>query len=382
MSAPVDDAARALLENALADDALVRDPAPQLTRGARVAVYGAGNVGRDVARVLRAAGIVVEHFIDGRAASLRTVEGRPVLPPDAAVEPSLPVVIGVFNREADPRTIHEIARRAGAAEVIDFLALHAKFADALGDRYWLVSQPTLRRQTQAMRDGLDRWCDAASRAHYAGLLAYRLTGNPTHLPDPLDGIPYRPDDLPLPDGRARFVDGGAFDGDTLRAWLDAALDVERYWGFEPDPENFTALSQWWHERLAAGSAYTLERAALGRRDGTVQFEAGAGEASRVASGGLGQTVRLCTIDSVLQDERPTEIKLDIEGAELDALEGARRTILRAKPRLAICAYHRADHLWSIAAWIEALQAGYTLHLRPHAHSEFDTVMYALPPEQH
>ena len=60
---------------------------------------------------------------------------------------------------------------------------------------------------------------------------------------------------------------------------------------------------------------------------------------------------------------PTDLKRDIEGAEPEALDGARALILRARPRLAVCAYHRCDHLWSIAEWISALDAGYSLHLR-------------------
>jgi hypothetical protein len=118
--------------------------------------------------------------------------------------------------------------------------------------------------------------------------------------------------------------------------------------------------------------------ALGARDGTVRFDAGAGEASRVSIAGGGLDVSLRALDSALAGEMPTEIKLDAEGAEPEALEGARATIARARPRLAICVYHRADHLWSIASWITALGAGYALHLRPHAHAGFDAVAYGIP----
>ncbi len=376
-----EDPARALLERALADETLLRAPAHQLARGDRVAIYGAGHVGRDVARRLQATGIRVAHFIDLRAQSLRVIDELPVLSPQVALNPSLPVVIGVFNRDADPRGIHAMLRQAGATRVVDFVVLHAQFAREFGDRYWLVSQEALRCQASALRDGLDRWRDAASRDHYARLLAYRLTGNPAHLPDPLDSVPYRPNDLPQPVGRARFVDGGAFDGDTIRAWLNASVEVERYWGFEPDPENFAALDRWRRGIPAPRPGFALKQAALGRHDGTIRFETGAGEASRVAHGSGGRNVQLCALDSVLRDEWPTEIKLDIEGAEPDALEGARQTILRATPRLAVCVYHRTDHLWSIASWIDALDAGYTLHLRPHAHSGFDTVTYAIPADR-
>ncbi len=372
------DAARERLESALADRALLEHPAPELARGARVVLYGAGNVGREVLRLLRSAGVQVAHFLDARAETLAMVDGIPVCLPQAARDPSLPVVVAAFNRAADPRAIHAVIRATGTMRVIDFLELHARFARELGDRYWLVSQPALRSRAAEMREGLGRWSDVVSRAHYARLLAYRLTGDPAHLPNPVGGVAYRPDDLPLPDRPARFVDGGAFDGDTIRAWLDAGIAVERYWGFEPDPANFTKLQRWWNVRRESGPAHLLERSALGASDGVAWFDAGAGEASSVSRTRASLEVPLRALDSALQGEAPTEIKLDIEGAEPEALEGARRTILRARPRLAICVYHRADHLWSIPSWIGSLGAGYALHLRPHAHAGFDAVAYGIP----
>jgi FkbM family methyltransferase len=227
-----------------------------------------------------------------------------------------------------------------------------------------------------MRRGLARWADGSSRDRYVRLLAYRLTGNPSLLPDPVGGIPYRPADLPAPDGAARFVDGGAFDGDTIRAWHEAGVPVEYYWGFEPDPANFAALAKWWDASTRPTAEHQLIRAALGAHMGTAHFAAGGGEASALGTTGS-IDVAVCALDAVIATAAPTEVKLDIEGAEPEALEGARQMILRARPRLAVCVYHRCDHLWSIPEWIAGLDAGYTLHLRAHAHSGFDAVAYGL-----
>ena len=53
---------------------------------------------------------------------------------------------------------------------------------------------------------------------------------------------------------------------------------------------------------------------------------------------------MVTLDEALSGEGPTYIKFDIEGSELDALDGGRETITRYRPKLAVCVYHLPDHL--------------------------------------
>lgn len=377
MTGAGDDQARELIEHSLLDHTLSERPAPELVRGARVAVYGAGNVGREVARLLASRGVVVGHFIDLRASERTEVDGVPIVSPAARHDASIPVVVGVFNRDADPAAIRSAMRASGASRIIDFVELHARFSPELGTRFWLVSQAELRSHARAMRDGLARWADDGSREHFARQSSYRLTGDPSLLPPPIAGIPYRPADLPTPPGAARLIDGGAFDGDTIRAWDEAGVPVAQYWGFEPDPGNFAALERFWRARAGAPIPHELLRAALGARAGTARFAGGSGEASRLGTDG-GTEVSVCGLSEAIGSGSPSELKLDIEGAEPDALEGARDLIVRTRPRLAICAYHRCDHLWRMAEWIGALDAGYALYLRSHGQSGFDVVTYGLP----
>jgi FkbM family methyltransferase len=379
MTVPRDDLARELLEHSLENRTLAERPAPELTRGVHVAVFGAGNTGRQVASLLTTRGVVVDRMIDARALQLRSMDGIPVVPPGTPVESSMPVVVAAFNRDADPQAIHTVIRASGAVRVIDFVELHAKFSSELRDRHWLVAQDELRSHEDSIREGLAMWSDTTSREHYAQLIAYRLTADPALLPNPVAGVPYRPADLPSPSGGARLVDGGAFDGDTMRAWHEAGVPVEYYWGFEPDPESFAALMKWWNMPGAPTVEHELLRAALGAHMGTAQFAPGNGEAgSTLGAGSNGSIdIAVCALDAVIGGASPTEIKLDIDGAEADALDGARALILRSRPRLAVAAYHRCDHLWRVAQWIGALEAGYALHLRAQAQSGFDTVTYGI-----
>ncbi len=89
-----------------------------------------------------------------------------------------------------------------------------------------------------------------------------------------------------------------------------------------------------------------------------------------------------TIDDYVKQqglERVDFIKMDIEGSESDALEGAATTIERWHPRLAISAYHRWQDLIELPLLIRDLAPGYQLYLDHHTIHAEETVLYATHP---
>ena len=71
--------------------------------------------------------------------------------------------------------------------------------------------------------------------------------------------------------------------------------------------------------------------------------------------------------------------MDIEGAEFGALWGARKTIARHRPALAICLYHRPEHLWQIPLLVNEWYGGRArLFLRAHCYNGFELVLYVFP----
>ena len=85
-----------------------------------------------------------------------------------------------------------------------------------------------------------------------------------------------------------------------------------------------------------------------------------------------------TIDSMLKDAAPTFIKMDIEGAEIQALKGAREHIINDNPAMAICVYHRVDDLWKIPAYIRDVNPNYRFYLRHYSYYNTETVLYCIP----
>jgi FkbM family methyltransferase len=93
------------------------------------------------------------------------------------------------------------------------------------------------------------------------------------------------------------------------------------------------------------------------------------------------TVKGCKIDSfvnIMAIDSVCLFKLDIEGAEMEALEGAREMIMKYKPQLAISIYHKKEHLYEIPELLKELHPGYKFKLGFYSSTFIDTILYALP----
>ncbi len=178
-----------------------------------------------------------------------------------------------------------------------------------------------------------------------------------------------------------FVDCGAADGDTVKEVLKRWRSVEII-SIEPDPKNYDAF-----QGKHFPPNVSLKWGAISDFAGDMRFCASGDQTSHL----IGANERIPTIggfkvpvfrlDDLLKDKKPTFIKMDIEGAELEGLWGARETIQKHKPVLAICAYHTADHLWQIPLLIHAINPDYRLYLRRYLEATWELIWYAVPPER-
>jgi len=168
----------------------------------------------------------------------------------------------------------------------------------------------------------------------------------------------------------RFLDCGAADGDTITAFKAKWEKYASIVAMEPDFINYEKL-------IALHPDVDALPWAVGDTAGRFAFKSNGDYSS---SFGLGDNVTCTKLDNVLM-EPPTYIKMDIEGAELEALWGARKLLKEHKPVLAICAYHTSDHLWEIPLLIHAIQPDYKLHLRRYAEGAWELVWYAIPAER-
>jgi len=154
---------------------------------------------------------------------------------------------------------------------------------------------------------------------------------------------------------------------------------------EPDRHVFEALVDCAAGLPSIAKVFFALPCALGSDNGLHRFtSANSKIAQRGHATGYGSRVdpagetyaQSVSLDSLVLAGPPSLICTDIEGAELDALQGATRTIEKASPDLAICVYHAVDQLWRVPLFVKSQQAGYKFVLRNYTGFTAETVLYA------
>ncbi len=228
-----------------------------------------------------------------------------------------------------------------------------------------------RRRYARLHDAL---ADDVSRRVLDAVIGYRMTLDPEILRPVIDPDLYAPARLFALGEDEVYVDAGAYDGDSIRMFIARTANrFTRILAFEPDPATYARLAAEFADdpRIA-----TFNKGLFNDTD-SLRFEGAGTRGSAIAEVG-DVTVPVVALDNVLGGDSVSFIKMNIEGAELDALRGARRTIAAWAPRLAISAYHRPGDLWAVPELVGESHPDYALYLRQHDGGVIETVAYALP----
>lgn len=183
----------------------------------------------------------------------------------------------------------------------------------------------------------------------------------------------------FPRGTA-FVDGGCLDCRTsylFAGWCGG--EYSKIFAFEPDPISYSICERNLKEKPLRG--FHLIQAGLSNQDGEVSFRTGLFGGSHVVRDSSMEsdnliTVPVTTIDGTVGENRVGFIKMDIEGAEYSALHGAKNTIIRDRPLLALSAYHVPGDMLAIMDYLHELVPEYRFWLRHYSIGDADTVLYA------
>ena len=172
-----------------------------------------------------------------------------------------------------------------------------------------------------------------------------------------------------------YVDCGAADGDTVEEFLKRWPKYSQITAFEPDHKNYDSFQG----KHFDASRVRVINTAISDFNGQMVFTSTGDYSAHLGGDEAEAVVNVHRLDHVLV--HPTYMKFDIEGSEPEALWGAREILKKDRPVLAVCAYHEAEHLWTLPLLIHALQPDYKLFLRRYAEGAWELCWYAVPPER-
>lgn len=343
-------------------------------------LFGAGPLGKLVLDRLRRAGVEPCCFSDNNSAYWGTqVNGVEVLSPVDAVTRFGKLsnfIVSIYNGS----TVRTQLREMGCTHVLPVATLFWKYPRQFMPDLGIDSPEIIIEQETQIRDCFELLFDEASRHEFCDQFQWRYWLEPEFLPRPQDaGELYFPDGLILPYDEEAFVDCGAFDGDSIRSFLRRGRSFSHVYALEPDARNRSALLA----SVAQHPSDLSERVtvwpyAVSDQDGTLSFVATSDVASKVSSSGDWINLECRKLDSLAWPVAPTYIKMDVEGCEPQALAGAAHLLQKKTPVLAICLYHRAEHLWQIPNLIHSIEPSYSLFLRRYAEDCWEQVCYAVP----
>ena len=357
-----------------------RDDFETPTGNRELVIFGVGALGKLLFESARLAGFKLLAFADNDPTKWdSTLDGVPVMSPEMAIErfnTEATFLVGIFNSSAPRRQLAQL----GCRRVARYPAFAWHFPAATQFVPHIVSPTLILKHSRELIEAYSTLSDHESRREFAGQVGWRCSLDDRYLLPhlPLENIYFDREIAPL-GSREVVYDCGAFDGDSLRAILGIVPTFRRYYAFEPDPANGVRLAAYVSSLKRLARRVCVLPFALGDSDQDALFDAGHGAGSGFDPMATERVVskRLDGIDA----EEPTVIKMDIEGAELDALRGASETICNDRPILAIAAYHFGEHLWQIPNLIRAIVPDYHIFFRRYAEECWETVFYGVPPER-
>ena len=341
----------------------------------KITIYGAGNLGRCIYDILSASHYDVSEFIDKNedrypdgqcGKNVYSLQDFPRIPDENDV-----AILSVMLTRDEYTLVEEQLKEKGFKYIISgyLLFWDLRFAK---EQTEIVHSEFIQEKIKEVYGFME---DDESRRIFAQTLTAHVLGEYGDTVCDWDLIQYIRQNVPLRKGYKRFVDVGAFFGDTLDALITHEAYVEEYYAFEPDPGSYQRLNEnfpTYQDKIGKAALIPL---ALSDKNGSMTFsDDGTGTSALSESGRI--VVTTARMDDVLRNINPTIIKMDIEGAELSALTGARRIISETQPDLAICVYHKLSDLWDIPLLLKEYVPQYKFWLRSHWFYTLETVLYA------
>lgn len=243
---------------------------------------------------------------------------------------------------------------------------------------WRYRPEIILGHLEQIKKVYEKLADQESKTYYINFLMACMTRNPFFYKDnprSIDSYYYDSEIAKIGlHGGEVILDCGAFNGDTARIFRRITNNNCEIYCFEPVLENFNELAEWIEKEKVKG--VHAVHVGIGKekyKDKVYSTEA------KTTKGAVGinrfnsicpiiNEIQVDSLDNMLGDKRVDYIKMDIEGAEMDALRGGIRVIKRNHPQMLISAYHKIADMWEVPEIVLGIHPDYHMFLghQPHA----------------
>lgn len=332
-------------------------------QGKELVLFGAGECGHDVYRILRDVGIQVTLFCDNHLAGNMDEETGIEIAGPGSLQEDMEKYVILICVVVTCQDIYEQLILLGFAPAQIFIMKDYFQRPPIG--YLEKHLSKYEAVYSALED------DYSKKVFLAKMRKTYLLEDLSEIVAPMTEQ-YFDEKVVLTDKEV-FIDCGGFDGDTALQFLKRCggkySDIVI---FEPEQCKKSDI-----ERNLSGYHYKLYQTGVWSKTERLFFDARGTSSSCVSETNSDYTIDVVSLDETVYDRKPTFIKMDIEGSEQEALRGSMRIIKEFHPKLAICVYHKWEDLYEIPVMIKEWNPDYRLYLRQYSELGSETVLYAL-----
>ena len=339
----------------------------EFLKGKLLVIFGSSLGGSILNDYLQKHNFYPSHFSDNDPAKWgKEFCGKKIMPPNEIPKESLVLIASNWS--------HEIALQLNSIgiEHVDLTC----WDDRWRANFDTNKLSTAKQEQKSVRALLQ---DEESKNVWDAYLEYRHTANASILM-PSKYEFYNHPEVSASEGDIVF-DVGSYDGKTAKFFLEKG--ASKVYTFEPDRSNYDLVCRNiknWNTKniISVNKGFWNEEALLSFIQDPLYYTQKRISKVEKNAPEVNTTIEVITIDSFISEigETPTLIKMDIEGAEINALLGASELIKNEKPKLQICLYHEWDDLWRIPKLINDINPDYQFYLSHHQQNLFELVLYA------
>ena len=352
-----------------------------------IAVYGFGSFGRSIARLMIEKNLHVKYVIDQdiKYSGFKYDIGELSINVRSIDEADLEdtIIIGIHNTKTDIKEVYNILVNRGFKKIMTPVQLMQDFKEQSinFENYWLDSNFDLSNQSENINDLKEKLYDADSKRLLDKIVSYRTQGtiDDSPIPDPVEQQYFPVEIEKYARNNLRILDCGAFPGEIITNALKNGYLLDEVVMFEPDLKNHQEMNNLLSKE-SFSNIISLPFAVFSETK-KIKFQENLGTSSKIDSRveenkSVTTEILAVALDDIFLNFSPNLLKMDIEGAELEALYGSKKILEKYRPDLAISIYHKPTDIYTIFEFLRDLKLDYNFSIRTYGHQTFDTILYA------